>query len=647
MTKQNDELNVPTLFLASAWCKPAVIIAAFLVGLWVYTYLLQWAYQNLYQAYLDADVVANVLQEDPNVPGDSTRALKEGLEGSNPTTGVNKNAKVLFALLQRMGLKSSDQFAAELTNSEDPYHSIYQALTRTDDENKPFPLYKTSYSEEQGKYVGTQSTVKLLAYLTNQGASSQKSDTEPLVEQKAKLLAAVLARQPGAYERYAEMLADTDSPEESEAPEDGEDLAIGLVKALNKEFGQNLSWCKVLFVFDESNDIGSTSDVVRLLFDHGNRLDERNKFKYVNAPADSLPKREEQLAENAFVAALISRLHEDPGVKSARRWITLVRGYEQCGLIILFFTMLGFLGLRTCLRAKVEHDIVRLGNGTADEAEAVDSVVKAIDAKINTLDPSRISPLQDVKQILTERVRHLLTSGKNLWEAARNSYKKFKDQLDKLKQPTDGSKFAKFTKLLAACYLVFYAAFFATAMGLRSLAFMLLVIKVVVFDVALTNLRYFLGLLFIKHSAGQLPYLLFKVSGQSLKATTTVHDAMTAVERTTRDAKAATMRSRWFIMWLSRALPAVGFVGTVRGISLALSDSDTIVSAQTVAEQAAAITSVSGVLGLAFMSTLLALLLGLITSLLNDYQATKERQLIDELEYRVVTTLDPKLAIIP
>lgn len=644
MTKQSNELNVPTLFLASAWCKPAVIIAALVVGLWVYTYLLQCTYQNLYQAYLDADVVANVLQEDPNVPGDSARALNQGLAGSNPTTGVNKNAKVLFALLQRMGLKSSDQFAAELVDSKDPYHPIYAALTRDNDEEKPFPLYETSYSSDDGKYVGTQSTVELLAYLTNMGASSSKAEPGPLTEEKAKLLAAVLARQPGAYERYLEMLDDSYSPEETEAPEVP---AIGLVKALNDEFGQNLSCWKVLFVFEESSDIGSTSDVVRLLFDHGRRLDERNKFKYVNAQADSLDEREEQLAENAFVSSLISRLHEDPGVKNARRWITLVRGYEQCGLIILFFTMLGFLGLRTCLRAKVEHDIVRLGNGTADEAEADDIVVKAIDAKINTLDPSGISPLQDVKQILAERVRHLLASGKNLWEASRNSYKKFKVQLDKIKQPAGGSKFAKVAKLMAACYLAFYAAFLAAVMGLRSLAFMLLVIKVVVFDVALTNLRYFLGLLFIKHSAGQLPYLLFKVSEQSLKATTTVHDAMTAVDRTTRDAKAATMRSRWFITWLSRALPAVGFVGTVRGISLALSDSDTIVSAQTVAEQAAAITSVSGVLGLAFMSTLLALLLGLITSLLNDYQAATERQLIDELEYRVATTLDPKLAIIP
>lgn len=90
--------------------------------------------------------------------------------------------------------------------------------------------------------------------------------------------------------------------------------------------------------------------------------------------------------------------------------------------------------------------------------------------------------------------------------------------------------------------------------------------------------------------------------------------------------------SRWQFRWGSKALPAVGFLGTVRGILLALPQAESIVRAATPLEQSAAISSVAGSLGLAFSTTLLALLFGLATTLLDDYQQRKENSLLAEVE---------------
>ena len=74
--------------------------------------------------------------------------------------------------------------------------------------------------------------------------------------------------------------------------------------------------------------------------------------------------------------------------------------------------------------------------------------------------------------------------------------------------------------------------------------------------------------------------------------------------------------SRWPIKLIAAILPGIGFIGTVRGIMLSLTGADQIVWATTVNERSAAISALSTDLGLAFATTLIALLLGVILSLL-------------------------------
>ena len=89
-------------------------------------------------------------------------------------------------------------------------------------------------------------------------------------------------------------------------------------------------------------------------------------------------------------------------------------------------------------------------------------------------------------------------------------------------------------------------------------------------------------------------------------------------------------RSRWVINWAAVTLPAVGFIGTVRGMLLALGNADNIVRATTSASQAAAITDVASNLSLAFTTTLVALLLGLVITLLNYWQIKLEKKYLAE-----------------
>lgn len=112
------------------------------------------------------------------------------------------------------------------------------------------------------------------------------------------------------------------------------------------------------------------------------------------------------------------------------------------------------------------------------------------------------------------------------------------------------------------------------------------------------------------------------------------------VKRSKRN-KSRDMRSRWLITWAARALPAIGFIGTVRGIAGALSKADTIVLAQTVTDQAAAITQVSGTLAISFTTTFIALIMGLITSIMSDRQAVHEVELMDSIESHFDRILSP------
>ena len=84
-------------------------------------------------------------------------------------------------------------------------------------------------------------------------------------------------------------------------------------------------------------------------------------------------------------------------------------------------------------------------------------------------------------------------------------------------------------------------------------------------------------------------------------------------------------RERWFIRWMIGAIPSIGFIGTIRGLSDALGKADLIVSVSTRAEQATAIGDVSTTLALAFTTTLVALVLALIAGFFSEMTESVEQ----------------------
>ena len=98
--------------------------------------------------------------------------------------------------------------------------------------------------------------------------------------------------------------------------------------------------------------------------------------------------------------------------------------------------------------------------------------------------------------------------------------------------------------------------------------------------------------------------------------------------------------SRATLTWAGRALVAIGFIGTVRGITAALYDADSIVLAQTELQQAAAITSVASTLGLAFATTLMALVINVVISLFISLQSTAEMRLVTGSERVAIDLLN-------
>jgi hypothetical protein len=104
--------------------------------------------------------------------------------------------------------------------------------------------------------------------------------------------------------------------------------------------------------------------------------------------------------------------------------------------------------------------------------------------------------------------------------------------------------------------------------------------------------------------------------------------------------------NRWFIRYLTFALPAIGFIGTKRGIAGALSQADLIVRAQDPGAQAAAIGTVTSILGIAFTTTLIALMMGLLINLVNSAQSYAEAAVIDQIEESLAPLVNPARTII-
>ncbi|RWB35805.1 MAG: hypothetical protein EOQ41_03060 [Mesorhizobium sp.] len=99
-------------------------------------------------------------------------------------------------------------------------------------------------------------------------------------------------------------------------------------------------------------------------------------------------------------------------------------------------------------------------------------------------------------------------------------------------------------------------------------------------------------------------------------------------------------RSGWLLRYASRALPAIGFIGTVRGIMLALPAAQNLFGT-TGPAQIAALNGVIEPLGLAFATTLIALVGGLVTALIGDWEIAQEQLLLSRIEESLIDYIDP------
>lgn len=99
-------------------------------------------------------------------------------------------------------------------------------------------------------------------------------------------------------------------------------------------------------------------------------------------------------------------------------------------------------------------------------------------------------------------------------------------------------------------------------------------------------------------------------------------------------------RSGWLLRFAARALPAVGFIGTVRGIMVALPAAQNLFGT-TGPQQIAALGGVIEPLGLAFATTLIALVAGLITGLIGDWEIAQEQVLLARIEDTLIDHIDP------
>ncbi len=91
--------------------------------------------------------------------------------------------------------------------------------------------------------------------------------------------------------------------------------------------------------------------------------------------------------------------------------------------------------------------------------------------------------------------------------------------------------------------------------------------------------------------------------------------------------------AKWPMRLVMTLLPAIGFVGTVRGIMNSLSGADQIIWAANANERSAAISALSGDLGLAFATTMLALIFGVGLSIISAQEGrTSERILLKRFD---------------
>ena len=97
----------------------------------------------------------------------------------------------------------------------------------------------------------------------------------------------------------------------------------------------------------------------------------------------------------------------------------------------------------------------------------------------------------------------------------------------------------------------------------------------------------------------------------------------------------ALSRGRLRVQWGLATIPAIGFIGTVRGVLEALSKAGDVVWAADRLERADAIAGLAGELGLAFSTTLFALLAGIAVGLLVTVARVREGRGLDRLADRM------------
>ena len=88
-------------------------------------------------------------------------------------------------------------------------------------------------------------------------------------------------------------------------------------------------------------------------------------------------------------------------------------------------------------------------------------------------------------------------------------------------------------------------------------------------------------------------------------------------------------RGRTLVRWAVATVPAIGFIGTVRGIMTALAGAGDVVWAGDRLERADAIGQLAGELGLAFSTTLFALLVGVLLGWVNAVTRAYEERLLE------------------
>ena len=106
-------------------------------------------------------------------------------------------------------------------------------------------------------------------------------------------------------------------------------------------------------------------------------------------------------------------------------------------------------------------------------------------------------------------------------------------------------------------------------------------------------------------------------------------------------ARAAVERAKTPVRWSIMTVPAIGFIGTVRGILEALARAGDVVWANDRLERADAIGQLAGELGLAFSTTFFALVVSIALTAAASVQGTREERRLEALEDETDTPGEP------